>query len=117
MRQLALAAVSSSMNIWAFTIKRGLTPLEIPAFQKLIFNLVIDTQSLFLFTEEPALAELIQFLQPGAVEHIPPRHVVSYVLLLLKQGQLMNTSSRWRTTRVTWKRLHWTGGKMCQRFI
>ena len=77
----ASVASSSIMDIRSFTIKRGLTPLEIPAFQKLIFNLIIDTRSPFTFAEEAALGELVHFLRPGAEEHIPSRRVVSGSML------------------------------------
>ena len=67
------SVASSLMDIRTFTIKRGLTPLEIPAFQKLIFNLIIDTQSPFTFAEEPTLWDLVEFLRPGSAEHLPSR--------------------------------------------
>ena len=71
------SVASSAMDIRSFAVRRGLLPNEIATFQRLIFNLVIDTCSPFTFPEEPTVEELVDFLRPGAAEHLPSRRVIS----------------------------------------
>ena len=75
------SVASSSMDIRSFAVRRGLTAAEIPIFHKLVFNLIIDTRNPFIFAEEAALAELVDFLRPGATENMPaPRGIGFFAL-------------------------------------
>ena len=77
----AAASVASSMDIRGYTVRRGLSPAEIPKFHRLMFNLVVDTRNPFRFPREAAMEELCEFLRPGSSDHLPERRTIAGRLL------------------------------------
>ena len=77
----SVASATGSADIRSFAVPRGLTAAEIPTFQKLCLNLVVDTHNPFTFPKEPSFAEVCEFLRPGSSDFLPSRFVVSGRLL------------------------------------
>eukprot|EP00977_Amphora_coffeiformis_P000526 scaffold132_cov170-Amphora_coffeaeformis.AAC.5 len=68
-------------SITNYTIRHGLSKDEGKRFQRLFLEMVVDCRIPFLVAQEPSVAELVDFLRPGASQHIPSPWLLGNTLL------------------------------------